>query len=214
MKPFRERNPIVVGLVSVAVLTVMMLFAFSLNRFTFIRRVHSVSADFADAAGLTSDNEVRVAGLKVGKVKSVTLAEPDSHGVSDRVHVVMEVSNGLHLGERTAFVFVPHLLPTDRGIYSTMHVAFMQPMSNDDLAAIYAETYANAPLVRVLPAGKMPELKTVVNTPYTEIGFQVLQGGRRAVIVSVIDNLLKGAASQAVQNFNRMCGYADTEGLA
>jgi len=125
-----------------------------------------------------------------------------------------EIRQGLHLGERTAFVFVPHLLPTDRGIYSTMHVAFMQPMSNDDLAAIYADAYANAPLVRVLPAGAMPELKSVVNTPYAEIGFQVLQGGRRAVIVSVIDNLLKGAASQAVQNFNRMCGYRETEGLA
>jgi N-acetyl-gamma-glutamyl-phosphate reductase len=56
-------------------------------------------------------------------------------------------------------------------------------------------------------------LKDVVNTPYAEIGFTLLQGGRRAVIVSVIDNLLKGAASQAVQNFNRMCGYDEREGL-
>jgi N-acetyl-gamma-glutamyl-phosphate reductase len=135
-----------------------------------------------------------------------------AYGVGHHKHEP-EIRQGLHLGERTAFVFVPHLLPTDRGIYSTMHVAFMQPMSNDDLAEIYAETYANAPLVRVLPAGKMPELKSVVNTPFAEIGFQVLQGGRRAVIVSVIDNLLKGAASQAVQNFNRMCGYPETEGL-
>ena len=62
-------------------------------------------------------------------------------------------------------------------------------------------------------AGQLPELKNVVNTPRAEIGFQLLQGGRRAVIVSVIDNLLKGAASQAVQNFNRMCGFAETEAL-
>jgi len=135
-----------------------------------------------------------------------------AYGVGHHKHEP-EIRQGLHLGERTAFVFVPHLLPTDRGIYSTMHVAFMQPMSNEELAAIYAETYANAPLVRVLAAGKMPELKSVVNTPYAEIGFQVLHGGKRAVIVCVIDNLLKGAASQAVQNFNRMCGYPETEGL-
>ena len=135
-----------------------------------------------------------------------------AYGVGHHKHEP-EIRQGLHLGERTAFVFVPHLLPTDRGIYSTMHVAFMQPMSNEELAAIYAETYANAPLVRVLAAGKMPELKSVVNTPNAEIGFQVLQGGKRAVIVCVIDNLLKGAASQAVQNFNRMCGYPETEGL-
>jgi N-acetyl-gamma-glutamyl-phosphate reductase len=135
-----------------------------------------------------------------------------AYGVGHHKHEP-EIRQGLHLGERTAFVFVPHLLPTDRGIYSTMHVAFMQPMSNEELAEIYAEAYANAPLVRVLAAGKMPELKSVVNTPYAEIGFQVLQGGKRAVIVCVIDNLLKGAASQAVQNFNRMCGYPETEGL-
>jgi N-acetyl-gamma-glutamyl-phosphate reductase len=78
---------------------------------------------------------------------------------------------------------------------------------------IYADAYANAPFVRVLPAGQVPELKDVVNTPYAEIGFTLLQGGRRAVVVSVIDNLLKGAASQAVQNFNRMLGYPETEGL-
>jgi N-acetyl-gamma-glutamyl-phosphate reductase len=67
--------------------------------------------------------------------------------------------------------------------------------------------------VRVLPAGQLPELNNVVNTPRAEIGFTLLQGGRRAVIVSVIDNLLKGAASQAVQNFNRMMGYRETEAL-
>jgi phospholipid/cholesterol/gamma-HCH transport system substrate-binding protein len=101
VKPFRERNPIYVGLISVAVLTIAMAFAFSLNRFTFLRRVHDVKAEFADAAGLTPDNEVRVAGLKVGKVKSVELAEPDRRGVTDRVVVVMEVSNGLELGDFT-----------------------------------------------------------------------------------------------------------------
>ena len=61
--------------------------------------------------------------------------------------------------------------------------------------------------------GSSEELKDVVNTPNAIIGFTLLQGGRRAVVTSVIDNLLKGAASQAVQNFNRMQGYAETEGL-
>lgn len=101
MKPFRERSPIVVGLVSVAVLTIAMVFAFSLNRLTFLRRVHPISADFADAAGLSPDNEVRIAGLKVGKVTSVELTDPDAQGVADRVRVVMEVSNGVELGNLT-----------------------------------------------------------------------------------------------------------------
>lgn len=135
-----------------------------------------------------------------------------AYGVGQHRHEP-EIRQGLHLGERASLVFVPHLLPTVRGIYSTMHVAFTNAVSDEEMTSLYADSYAGAPFVRVLPAGKIPELKDVVNTPYAEIGFQLLQGGRRAVIVSVIDNLLKGAASQAVQNFNRMHGYAETEGL-
>ena len=135
-----------------------------------------------------------------------------AYGVGTHRHEP-EIRQGLHLGERATLVFVPHLLPTVRGILSTMHVAFVNPVTPDELAAMYADAYAGAPFVRVLPHGKQPELKNVVNTPYCEIGFTLLQGGRRAVVVSVIDNLLKGAASQAVQNFNRMFGYAETEGL-
>ncbi|MDQ3280027.1 MAG: N-acetyl-gamma-glutamyl-phosphate reductase [Acidobacteriota bacterium] len=135
-----------------------------------------------------------------------------AYGVGEHRHEP-EIRQGLHLGERTTLVFVPHLLPTARGIYSTMHVAFTQPMTNGELAQIYADAYADAPFVRVLAPGKLPALNDVVNTPYCEIGFTLLHGGRRAVVVSVIDNLLKGAASQAVQNFNRMCGYVETEGL-
>ncbi|MEA2492016.1 MAG: N-acetyl-gamma-glutamyl-phosphate reductase [Acidobacteriota bacterium] len=135
-----------------------------------------------------------------------------AYGVGEHRHEP-EIRQGLHLGEKATLVFVPHLLPTVRGILSTMHVGFVNPVSAEELTAMYADVYANAPFVRVLKPGKLPELKNVVNTPYAEIGFTLLQGGRRAVIVSVIDNLLKGAASQAVQNFNRMFGYDETEGL-
>ena len=135
-----------------------------------------------------------------------------AYGVGTHRHEP-EIRGGLRLGDRAPFVFVPHLLPTVRGILSTMHIAFSKPMTSEDVSSIYAQVYANTPFVRVLPAGVLPELKSVVNTPRAEIGFQLLQGGRRAVVVSVIDNLLKGAASQAVQNFNRMCGYEEVEGL-
>lgn len=135
-----------------------------------------------------------------------------AYGIGQHRHEP-EIRQGLHLGERASLVFVPHLLPIVRGIYSTMHVAFTSAVTAEELTELYAEAYADAPFVRMLPAGQIPELKSVVNTPYAEIGFQLLQGGRRAVVVSVIDNLLKGAASQAVQNFNRMCGYAEVEGL-
>lgn len=124
-----------------------------------------------------------------------------------------EIRSGLRLGDRAPLVFVPHLLPIARGILSTMHVAFTRPMTSGEVAAIFDSAYGDKPLVRILPAGRLPELKDVVNTPRCDIGFSLLHGGRRAVVVSVIDNLLKGAASQAVQNFNRMCGFEETEGL-
>jgi phospholipid/cholesterol/gamma-HCH transport system substrate-binding protein len=92
MRPFRERSPFWVGGISVAVLAGLMLFAFSLNRFPFLTRVYLVKADFADAAGLTPENEVRVAGLKVGKVRDVALA-------GDRVRVTMEIRNAVKLGQ-------------------------------------------------------------------------------------------------------------------
>ncbi len=136
-----------------------------------------------------------------------------AYGVGSHRHEP-EIRQGLHLGDRAPLVFVPHLLPTVRGILSTMHVAFNAALTEQQIEEIYAKAYANAPFVRVPPAGQLPELKNVDNTPRAEIGFTLLHGGKRAVIVSVIDNLLKGAASQAVQNFNRMYGYAETEALA
>ena len=68
--------------------------------------------------------------------------------------------------------------------------------------------------MHVHPAGSLPSLRDVVGTPRCEIGFALLAGGKGAVVVSVIDNLLKGVASQAVQNFNRVFGLGETEGLA
>ncbi len=135
-----------------------------------------------------------------------------AYGVGHHRHEP-EIRQQLHLGDRAPLVFVAHLLPVHRGILSTMHVGFTHAMTEQQITDAYARVYENAPFVRVLPAGQLPELKNVVNTPRAEIGFQLLQGGRRAVIVSVIDNLLKGAASQAVQNFNRMFDFAETEAL-
>jgi N-acetyl-gamma-glutamyl-phosphate reductase len=135
-----------------------------------------------------------------------------AYGVGHHRHEP-EIRQQLHLGDRAPLVFVAHLLPVHRGILSTMHVGFTHAMTEQQITDAYARVYENAPFVRVLPAGQLPELKNVVNTPRAEIGFQLLQGGRRAVIVSVIDNLLKGAASQAVQNFNRMCDFPETEAL-
>lgn len=125
-----------------------------------------------------------------------------------------EIRQGLSLGDDAPLVFVPHLLPIVRGILSTLYVGFSSPMTPERLSAIYDDAYARAPFVRVRPHGDLPDLRAVVGTPRAEIGYRLLEGGRSAVVVSVIDNLLKGAASQAVQNFNRMYGFDETAGLA
>jgi N-acetyl-gamma-glutamyl-phosphate reductase len=109
--------------------------------------------------------------------------------------------------------FVPHLLPVPRGILSTVHVAFARETTPDELAGAFRAAYGGSRFVGILPAGELPELKAVVGTPRAQIGFAVFAGGRRGVLVCVLDNLLKGAASQAVQNFNRMAGFPEEEGL-
>jgi N-acetyl-gamma-glutamyl-phosphate reductase len=123
-----------------------------------------------------------------------------------------EMRQGLGLSEQDPFVFVPHLLPAVRGLLSTIHVSLAKPATPEGIAAAYRR-YDKTPFVKVRPAGELPELKEVVGTPRCEIGFALLPGSRQAVVVSAIDNLLKGAASQAIQNMNRLFGFAETEGL-
>lgn len=123
-----------------------------------------------------------------------------------------EVSEHLGLASRD-FVFATHLLPVDRGILSTLYVWLNSNRKAADVEALYREFYAGKPFVRVLPAGRLPELQHVAHTNFCDIGFAVDPSGERLAIVSCLDNLGKGAAGQAVQNLNRMCGYPETAGL-
>jgi N-acetyl-gamma-glutamyl-phosphate reductase len=111
-----------------------------------------------------------------------------------------------------AIVFTPHLLPIPRGILSTIYVRFKKPLTRDELMHTYKTFFAHSPMVRLHENG-LPQILHVARTSYADIGFQLSADGRRAVIVSCLDNLLKGAASQAVQNFNVMHGWNEQEGL-
>jgi N-acetyl-gamma-glutamyl-phosphate reductase len=110
-------------------------------------------------------------------------------------------------------VFTPHLLPIPRGILSTTYVWFRSPRQSAELEALYRGFFAESPLVRVFPAGQLPQIQYSVRTNYCDIGFQLSADGKRCVIVSCLDNLLKGAAGQAVQNMNLMAGREEAEGL-
>ncbi|MGA7525226.1 MAG: N-acetyl-gamma-glutamyl-phosphate reductase [Acidobacteriaceae bacterium] len=110
-------------------------------------------------------------------------------------------------------VFTPHLLPIPRGILSTTYVWFAQPRQPAEVEALYRSFFAESPMVRVFPAGQLPQIQYSVRTNYCDIGFQLSADGRRCVIVSCLDNLLKGAAGQAVQNMNLILGFPESEGL-
>ena len=110
-----------------------------------------------------------------------------------------------------AITFVPHLVPLDRGILSTVYVRLVSGTTDETIADAYQQAYAAAPFVRLV-GSSLPEIKHVAHTNFCDIGWRVDPSGR-AVLVSVIDNLLKGASGQAVQNFNVMLGVPETTGL-
>ncbi|HTR65938.1 MAG TPA: Asd/ArgC dimerization domain-containing protein, partial [Terriglobales bacterium] len=110
-------------------------------------------------------------------------------------------------------IFTPHLLPIPRGILSTIYVHLNRQMSSSDVESIFKEFYKGKRWVRVFATPRLPEIQFSVNTNYCDIGFCLAKDGRRLVVVSCEDNLLKGAAGQAVQNMNLMYGWDEAEGL-
>jgi len=117
-------------------------------------------------------------------------------------------------GEEVKISFTPHLLPVDRGILSTMYATQTRSLSTKDLCALYQQRYAKEPFVRVLPAGHLPNIAHVRGTNLCDIGLVADERTGRVVVVAVIDNLGKGAAGQAVQNFNLIAGLDEQSGLA
>ena len=108
--------------------------------------------------------------------------------------------------------FTPHLLPIPRGILSTIYLRFREPLTRAAVAQVYHEFFNGSPMVRLYDKA-LPQIQYSVRTSYANIGFQIAADGRRAVIVSCLDNLLKGASGQAVQNLNVMMGWDEAEGL-
>jgi N-acetyl-gamma-glutamyl-phosphate reductase len=115
--------------------------------------------------------------------------------------------------EEKDFSFTAQLIPVHRGILETIYFRTQSVKSAADLMAIYESAYAGEPFVRLYDAGQTPDLHSVNHTNYCDIGFKYDAATGRAVVVACIDNLVKGAAGQAVQNMNLMLGLAETDGL-
>jgi N-acetyl-gamma-glutamyl-phosphate reductase len=110
-------------------------------------------------------------------------------------------------------VFSTHLLPLARGILSTIYVTLSEPQTPEAVETLFRKTYAGRPMVRIWKAGSLPELQHVAHTNFCDIGFALDASERRLVIVSCLDNLGKGAAGQAVQNFNHLLEIEEQTGL-
>lgn len=114
-------------------------------------------------------------------------------------------------GVETNFSFVPHLLPVTRGIYTTIHVPLKNDVSEAKIINTFKHNYSSASFIRFMGT-EIPEMKNVVNTNFCDIGFRIYENNV-LVLFSTIDNLVKGAAGQAIQNMNIMFGFQQTEGL-
>jgi N-acetyl-gamma-glutamyl-phosphate reductase len=116
-------------------------------------------------------------------------------------------------GARAPVTFVPHLVPAVRGVLVTCYAPLSAGTTPEDLASALAEAYAEAPFVRALPAGAFPDPKRVTGANVCEVGVGMDPRAGTAVAVGAVDNLVKGAAGQAVQNLNLMFGLPQESGL-
>ncbi|MBM3251834.1 MAG: N-acetyl-gamma-glutamyl-phosphate reductase [Candidatus Omnitrophica bacterium] len=115
--------------------------------------------------------------------------------------------------KKIQIMFVPHLIPMDRGILETIYVKLSGHKSRKDILKIYQKFYKTEPFVRVYNEGKFPQTKNVLETNCCDIAIEVCEDKKTLIIVAAIDNLMKGAASQAVQNMNIACGFKEDTGL-
>ena len=165
--------------------------------------------------GIVSDSKSGVSGA--GK-------EPNSRthfvSVADNLSAY-SVFGHRHVGEMleqlqldaSELIFTPHLLPIPRGILSTIYVHLNREMKASEVESCFRDFYAGGRWVRIFATPKLPQIQFSLHTNYCDLGFCLADDGRRLVLVSCVDNMLKGAAGQAVQNMNLMYGWKEEEGL-
>ena len=168
------------------------------------------------ADGLIADCKSGVSGAGRKAALGSLMAEASdslrAYGVPGHRHLP-EIMQALeeYAADRVDLVFVPHLIPMIRGLHATLYAELQDAVP--DLQGLYAERYRGEPFVDVMPSGAHPETRSVRGANVCRIAVHRVGGGRRVVVLSVIDNLVKGAAGQAIQNMNLMLGLEETLGL-
>jgi N-acetyl-gamma-glutamyl-phosphate reductase len=137
-----------------------------------------------------------------------------AYGVGHHRHMAeLDQEFSLAAGREVTVTFTPHLVPMNRGILSTIYVRTAAGKSVEDLHVILSKSYAKEPFVHVLPFGQTPQTRHVRGCNMTFIGVAKDRVAGRAIVISALDNLVKGASGQAVQNMNLMMGWPETTGL-
>ena len=173
-----------------------------------------LKAGMIEPKGIIIDAKSGVSGAgrtpKLGTLYSECNESLSAYGVGNHRHtpeieqVLSDVSNS-----KVEVLFTPHLIPMDRGILATIYATPTHPVTTADVTSVLREHYAREPFVRVVE--HLPRTKDVAHTNYCDITARVVRG--RILIFAVLDNLIKGAAGVAVQNFNLMCGFDESTGL-
>ena len=175
-----------------------------------------IEAGLIDSDHLIADCKSGVSGAgrsaNLGSLLCEASESFKAYGVAGHRHLP-EIRQGLEtaVGMPVGLTFVPHLLPMIRGIHATLYATSMK--ADIDLQSLYIERYADEPFVDVMPAGSHPETRSVKGSNYCRLSVHQPQSRDTVVVLSVIDNLVKGAAGQAVHNMNLMFGLDEELGI-
>lgn len=172
-----------------------------------------------DHTTIIADSKSAVSGAGRGAKVDTLFCEVNegfkAYGVAAHRHTPeIEQELSLLAGDQVTISFTPHLVPMDRGILSTIYGSLVKDISVEEVLSLYNDFYQNEEFVRVLPAGAYPCTLHVRGSNFCDIGLTIDRRTGRIIVISAIDNLVKGASGQAVQNMNIMNGFPENLGLA
>jgi N-acetyl-gamma-glutamyl-phosphate reductase len=178
-----------------------------------------LKAGFLDTESIIADAKSGVSGAGRGPTLTTHFCEVNesfkAYKVGNHRHnPEMNEKLSLAAGKPIRITFVPHLLPIARGMETTIYADLVRDVDHSDIRRCLADFYAGRPFVRITENGRPPDTLHVKGTNFCDIGFVIEKTGRRIILMSAIDNLVKGASGQAVQNMNIMMGLDETRGLS
>lgn len=178
----------------------------------------AIKNDIIDLTSIIVDSKSGISGAGKKAAKEFFNNEPHNfrpYNIGGTHRHIPEIEQELSkvAGKDIKITFTPHIVPIERGMLSTIYINLKKTVSSAQILGLYQDFYRAEPFVRVLPEGKIPEIRNVVNTNFCDIGLKVDERTNRLIIISAIDNLMKGASGQAVQNMNIMLALDEKESL-